>query len=459
LQGFTTEQIAALATDDLRALNTAQLRSLDSSDLAAITSDQAAALTSAQIGSLTGAQIVGIATEAVASFVTSGIRALSTAAVAALTTDQVVGLGTQQVEALTSTQIAALNTAQIQALETADFALLSTTQLRSLSSTQIAAIETDDFRQLGSNDIAALTTQQIDGVTTDQIVALTTDQIVGFETADLASMNMDQVLAFSSDQTAAMNSQQINALFLATPIMLDLDGNGIQTVSASQGVRFDLLGDGQTAQWGWAAGNDGFLVMDRNNDGQINDGKELFGSGTRLADGSRAADGFAAMAAEDSNKDGKLDASDANWSKLQVWVDADKDGVTDAGELKSLAELGITSFDLGAAKGTELNNGNFVGLVSKYTKDDGSTHQLADVWFAKDTTPPALGDVVAAAPDELPLPEVSPTAAAAASTAATRVDMEPMLGVQDAPNQRHIDLPPQWLVKSEEDDSFKPPLI
>ncbi len=188
--------------------------------------------------------------------------------------------------------------------------------------------------------------------------------------------------------------------------------------------------------------------MDRNNDGVINDGKELFGSGTRLADGTRAADGFAAMAAEDSNRDGKLDAQDANWSKLQVWVDGDHDGVTDAGELKSLAELGITSFDLSAAKGSDVNNGNFVGLVSKFTKDDGSTHTLADVWFAKDTTPPPADEVIAAAPTALTLPGTTATPMGSTDGA-----------VSDLASLRHGGLTPNLVYKGDDDERFNPPII
>ena len=162
-----------------------------------------------------------------------------------------------------------------------------------------------------------------------------------------------------------MTDDQRNSLFLATPIMLDLDGNGIQTLAAAQGTQFDLLGNGRTAQWGWTGGADGLLAMDLNGDGLINDGRELFGSGTRLADGSVGADGYTALAQQDSDGDGDIDAQDANFNKLSVWVDADHDGVTDSGELKSLGELGIVSLNLNATKGTEMDNGNVLGLVSQ----------------------------------------------------------------------------------------------
>ena len=62
------------------------------------------------------------------------------------------------------------------------------------------------------------------------------------------------------------------------------------------------------------------------------------------------------------NSDGKIDASDEKFNELKVWVDADSDGVTGAGDLKSLDDLGILSMDLGASRGTETDNGNLLGL-------------------------------------------------------------------------------------------------
>jgi hypothetical protein len=160
-------------------------------------------------------------------------------------------------------------------------------------------------------------------------------------------------------------------------------------------------------------GNDGLLVHDLNHDGTINDGSELFGSATRDANGNRTQDGYAAMATEDSNHDGKLDEHDAHWKELQVWVDANHDGKTDAGELKSLSDVGIASIDLQAQAGTEVDQGNRLGLTSSYTSTDGSTHAVADVWFAKnvDTSKVNLGDLLVDAKQE-----VLPASTAEAST-------------------------------------------
>ena len=195
--------------------------------------------------------------------------------------------------------------------------------------------------------------------------------------------------------------------------------NGIQTVSAAQGVNFDLNATGHNDKWGWVGGNDGLLVMDRNGNGSIDSGAELFGAGTTV-NGRKGLDGFAALASLDTNHDGHINAKDVDFSKLQVWVDANHDGKTDAGELKTLADLGITDLNLGATKGTDVDHGNVLGLVSSFTKSDGTSHEMTDVWFAKDGSQHTATNATAATPhlgDLLAQPEANLLGGATASTA------------------------------------------
>ena len=281
------------------------------------------------------------------------------------------------------------------ALETADLAALSNAAIAAVSTQAIAALEAQHIQALTTAQIAALSTAQVQALTTAQIVALSTSQIVALEPRDIAVMTGDQVAGFEAEDIGAMSAKQIDALILATPIMLDLNGDGIRTLAAAQGVLFDLAGTGHASRWGWAAGGDGLLVRDRNHDGLINDGTELYGQATLKGDGTRAGNGYAAMALDDTNHDGHLNATDAHWKELQVWVDANHDGKTDQGELHALADFGIAELDLQATAGTSTHEGNLIGLVSSYTKTDGSLHAMADVWFAKDvalveTAQPAL---------------------------------------------------------------------
>ncbi len=120
------------------------------------------------------------------------------------------------------------------------------------------------------------------------------------------------------------------------PLVLDLDGNGIEVSAVSRASPlFDIDGDRWTERTAWVAGNDGLLAWDRNGDGRITSIAELFG-----APGSS---GFAALSALDANADGRVDASDPLFGQLRVWVDANHDADTQAGELKTLAELGIAA--------------------------------------------------------------------------------------------------------------------
>ncbi|URI09624.1 carboxypeptidase regulatory-like domain-containing protein [Aquincola tertiaricarbonis] len=160
-----------------------------------------------------------------------------------------------------------------------------------------------------------------------------------------------------------------------SPIVLDLDGNGIQTKALiDAGGTFDLLGTGQAVKSGWISGGDGFLAVDANHNGRIDDISELFGSAERGV-------GFAKLASFDSNGDGVVDANDARFSELSIWQDANGNHQTDAGELHTLAELGIASLNT-AYTDLDLNQlGNLLGEASTATRADGSSIDMVDVYF------------------------------------------------------------------------------
>ncbi|MBX3647524.1 MAG: hypothetical protein KF766_07665 [Rhodocyclaceae bacterium] len=126
------------------------------------------------------------------------------------------------------------------------------------------------------------------------------------------------------------------------PLILDLDGDGLETVGVAAGVLFDHDGDGVASGTGWVSSDDGFLVLDRNGNGQIDNGRELFGDATPLAGGGTAADGFAALAQEDTNADGRVDSLDANWSNLRVWRPQPGTGFRRAANF-TLGSLGIAA--------------------------------------------------------------------------------------------------------------------
>jgi len=213
-----------------------------------------------------------------------------------------------------------------------------------------------------------------------QVQALGSAQIAALIPVQLKAMTAGLKSAFSSTQLAYLSTAQFNAIYV-TPLVLDLDGNGVATRSLAQGVSFDIDADGRPDRTGWVASKDGLLAHDLNQDGSINDGTELFGSATRLADGSAAKDGFEALAQFDTHADGWIDGADAVFQDLRVWVDANSDGVTDPGELRSLQEAGIRRISLTAEPSATISEGNVVGLLGVFERSDGSVGDLADVWF------------------------------------------------------------------------------
>ena len=138
--------------------------------------------------------------------------------------------------------------------------------------------------------------------------------------------------------------------------------------------------------------DDGFRVLDRNGNGSIDNGRELFGDSTPLPNEPAAEDGFAALAAEDTNGDGAVTAADARFSQLRVWRDLNQDGVSGANELFTLSQLGIAAINVASvARDQVLGNGNRIADVGTFVRSDGTegavgeTHGAADVDLASDT--------------------------------------------------------------------------
>lgn len=127
------------------------------------------------------------------------------------------------------------------------------------------------------------------------------------------------------------------------PLMLDISGNGIALSSPAEGVAFDLHGTG-VAMTGWPTppADDGFLAIDVNGDGRIA-GTELFGGSWVKAPGGS---GFGSLGLYDDDGNGAITVADSIFGQLVVWLDVNRDGVSQPGELHHLAELGITAISL-----------------------------------------------------------------------------------------------------------------
>jgi hypothetical protein len=141
---------------------------------------------------------------------------------------------------------------------------------------------------------------------------------------------------------------------MCSPIVVDLNGNGIKLGEAGVGVRFDVNADGarEHVQWVRPGGDEAFLALDRSGNGLIDDGTELFGVGTPLVlEGRNAPNGFVGLAQYDQrqlggNDDGLITEADAIWPQLRLWLDLDADGVATREEMRTLPSAGITTLDI-----------------------------------------------------------------------------------------------------------------
>ncbi len=133
----------------------------------------------------------------------------------------------------------------------------------------------------------------------------------------------------------------------STPLVLSFDRAPVH-FSADASASFDLTGSTMSVVTDWPAAITPWLALDRDGNGAIDDGGELFGSATRLSSGARAQQGFEALRELDTNGDGRLSAADEAFGKLVTWSDRDGNRVSSARELEGLSALGIVEIDLGA---------------------------------------------------------------------------------------------------------------
>jgi len=198
------------------------------------------------------------------------------------------------------------------------------------------------------------------------------------------------------------------ATFQMSPITLDLDGDGVETIGVRDGAHFDHEGDGFAEQTGWVGRDDGLLVWDRNGDGVIDNGGELFGNRTKLNNGSFAANGFAALLELDSNHDGKVDADDSLFSSLRVWKDDNGDGVSTSSELIELNAAGVQSITTSYSTSYQVDqDGNEHRQIGNLTRLDGTTASAEDVWFKTDHTYSIASTTVVVPDDIAALPNLS----------------------------------------------------
>jgi hypothetical protein len=186
-----------------------------------------------------------------------------------------------------------------------------------------------------------------------------------------------QVSAFQ--ELAAQRQLELNVSFnpepqQTDPLVLDIAGNGFTTSGLSRSVRFDLDGDGRLDQISVPTADDALLALDRNGNGRIDDGRELFG------DQHGAANGFAELGKYDDNGDGRIDARDAIFERLSL-LRFDAQGRQSS---QTLSQAGVSAIEL-QARDVKIALGAYdqIAQLGRFEFADGRSGQAADLLLAQ----------------------------------------------------------------------------
>ncbi|MBQ7943876.1 MAG: hypothetical protein IJ326_07430 [Lachnospiraceae bacterium] len=197
--------------------------------------------------------------------------------------------------------------------------------------------------------------------------------IIGYGVAGWVGSSLDDTIVDAFDAIDG-NYDSASMAIRYDPLVIDFDGDGFELLEVEDGVHFDEDAIGLVEKTQWVAPDDALLALDLNEDGIINDGSELFGTSTRLEDGTLAKSGLEALAQYDKNSDGAIDEYDAIFSKLVAWQDKNSDGISQEDELYTMSDLGVTAIALDFANEDGAN-------VADITYTDGSATKIGEFDF------------------------------------------------------------------------------
>lgn len=239
-------------------------------------------------------------------------------------------------------------------------------------------------KELTQDDIAF--TKNADGTYTSSSKKI--DILYDFNKSNSTYADMNKKYGNSSTaETQANCDSRVSPLIIS----MSSQARGIKLSAPLDGIQFDILGensfpkahDKKQISWLTAEDSEYYFIVLPNKSGQVLGINEMFGDNTRGPDGKFSANGYAALAKYDHDKDSLITEEDEIFSELRLWSDKNRDGIADANELFSLKEKGLSVIDLHYDKRYKETDpyGNQTLMKSVAKTEDGKLHLMFDLWF------------------------------------------------------------------------------
>lgn len=199
--------------------------------------------------------------------------------------------------------------------------------------------------------------------------------------------NEDENLTNDIQNEADNYKNASNAAPPRDPLAIDFGDTGINLTTLNNGVNFDLDNNGFAEKTAWIGEEDGFLVLDVNKNGKIDNGSELFGDQFIRLNGQCSEFGFEALSDFDEDDDRQITEEDSVFEELLVWIDQNHNGESESNELFTLAEKNITAISIDYTKSNyrDTETGTYIAETATVTLSDGTT-TISEFWFDVDTT-------------------------------------------------------------------------
>jgi Ca2+-binding RTX toxin-like protein len=219
--------------------------------------------------------------------------------------------------------------------------------------------------------------------------------VIGYGATSFAGGTVDKLIQKIGGWLDGLFGDACGAFPPRDPLVIDLGAMGIELNSVDNGVHFDLDRNGFAEKTAWIGEEDGFLALDRNRNGFIDDGGELFSDQIVLKNGELSKSGLETLADLDDNVDevtgkigdGVIDENDSEFENLRVWIDENHNGISEENELKTLSELGITSISLDHSDKNIVDEETRTIITESANVSfmNGSKRDISEHWFESRT--------------------------------------------------------------------------